>query len=138
MGVVAIRGKLRRQSFRLEITDVGLQIGARIGALDVENLAVRRPVERERLLRRRVIVIGSRQRVLIVQQREIGRDAELLQWLIVHLHSHLLIVIKTSPEVNASTRSAFELAGNRDLLAGPEGGRAQSNILPQLLLSRTR
>src|SRR5580698_10725730 len=39
VGVVAIARYLLRQILRLQIPDVGFQIGARIGALDIEDLA---------------------------------------------------------------------------------------------------
>src|SRR5450631_2220511 len=108
----------------------------RIRPLDVEKLAARRPVERQRFLMRRVIVVGSRQGMLIFQQREINRDAQRLQRLVTSLCSYLLIVVETGAEVNAAARSRLDLACHRNLLARPEGYCAQSNILPELLVIR--
>src|SRR5450432_602728 len=85
---------------------------------------------------RRVIEIGPRQRILIVQQREINRDAQRLQRLVTSLRPYLLIVVETGAEVNATARSRLNFACQRNFLAGPKGYGAQSDILPELLAIR--
>src|SRR4051794_10113971 len=121
MRIVAIKRSRGLQILRYQIRDVGPQRGPRVITLQSETLSsLRRPEKRYRALPGHVVVVNPGRRILIIEQAEVGGEAQVRQCLVPAPRMHLLIVVQAGPEIGLVARSRLDFPAEDNLLAGAE------------------
>src|ERR1700735_5316924 len=135
MGVVGVERRLRRQILRRKVADIRTQVGSRIGTFEIPPLPTGgSPQKRKRLLVRPIVVVHAGQRIVIIQDGEVGRKTKRCRRLIARPYSSFLIIVQAGAEVDSAARSAFKLAGDGEFLTGAKRRGAEADVAPLLAL----
>src|SRR5258708_21730741 len=77
------------------------------------------------------------QRILVVQQKEVRRQAKRSAGLITCACANLAVIVQASPEICAAAESTFRFTRNRELLGRMKDDPADADVTAQLALVGT-